>query len=439
MMWEGPNRARDSCGVLRRARLSPEAVRRFQERRLPTVIGQAVSGVPYYAALFKKAGLTALEIRSLTDLPGVPWTSKKDLRRAEAPDLLSKDASPRRLLTFKTTGSTGVPLVLKRTAAEDFLFHLFRMRAIRSYGLRCRQRFVRLRNGNLDHLPLSWRLARSLGLYRQDIVNTEKPPRSNAAELLALAPDVVCGYNSSLARIARIIHYDMGRSLPLRFAVGGADTLTPLLRRQIQDAFRAPVYDTYECQEVGLLAWECRETGLYHVCDDNAVIEVLKEGRPAGEGETGEVVVTSLHLRAMPFIRYRLEDIVTVGPGRCPCGLPFRTFRSIEAKKQDYFRLPDGREFYPWAASLVVVDEAPWVLQFQLLQEREDRVVMLTEAMEPPSPAELERLKACVLPLLGPDVVFEVKIVPAIEPTPGGKFWVRRSLVNSMYEDGSEG
>ncbi len=433
-MWDHLSRLPDLSRIQWRSHIPSEAVIGFQAERLKTVIGHAAARVPYYSSLFKRSGLDAADIRGLDDLPRIPWTAKRDLRLAQGPDLVANDAPRRNLLTFKTTGSTGVPLKLARTAAEDFLFHLFRWRAIRSYGLRARHRFVRLRNGNLGHLPLSWRAARALGLYRQTVVNTEETPQRIAAELLAMAPDVVCGYNSSLARIARILLNDLGTRLPLKFVVGGADMLTPLLRRQIQEAFRAKVFDTYECQEVGLLAWECRETGLYHVCDDNAIIEVLKDGRPAADGEAGEVVVTSLHLRAAPFIRYRLEDIVTVGPERCPCGLPFRTFRSIEAKKQDYFRLPDGRELYPWAVSLVVIDEAPWALQFQLVQEREDRIVMLTEAREQPSAADVERLKARVRDLLGPGIEFAVEIVPRIEPTPGGKFWPRRSLVNSMYE-----
>jgi len=43
------------------------------------------------------------------------------------------------------------------------------------------------------------------------------------------------------------------------------------------------------------------------------IVEVLKDGRPAAMGERGEVVGTNLHF-AMPFIRYRLGDIVTKDP-----------------------------------------------------------------------------------------------------------------------------
>ena len=434
-MIDSLKRWNDFFRIQRRGRLSLGSVFDYQNRKLRRLVEHAYHHVAHYRALLDKAGLRPEDIREVSDLARFPLTTKKDLRKAAAKDLLSDSVRPAALPVFKTTGSTGVPLIVRRSKAEDFLFHLIRMRTIRSYGLRVRDHVVRLRSGNLDHVPLSWRLARALGLFRQSIVNTEGTPQKNAADLLALRPDVLTGYNSSLARIARIITLDHKTVLPLRFVVGGADMLTPLLRKQIQEAFETKVSDSYECVELGMIAWECLETGLYHVCDDNVILEVLADGRPAREGERGEVVVTSLHLQAMPFIRYRLEDIVTVGPSTCPCGRPFRTLKTIEAKKQDYFRLPGGHEFYPWSISLLLIDIAPWVLQFQLVQERVDRVVMRAEALTRPSDDELARVQKEVRPLLGPAVEFEIEIVPELKPTPGGKFWMRRSLVNSMYED----
>jgi len=418
-----------------RRRLSREMVLERQSRRLREAVACAYRQVPYYRTLFDQAGVKPEDVRGVSDLERLPMSSKRDLRRAPAGSLLSGVVRPERLPSFHTTGSTGVPLVVKRTKAEDLLFHLFRMRAIRSYGLRPRDRVVRVRSGNAGYVPLSWKLARGFRLFRQSMVDTAAPPQANAEALLDLRPEVVTGYSSSLARIARVISLDKRTVLPLRFAVGGADMLTPLFRKQIREAFRGPVYDTYECVEIGLIAWECRETGLYHVCDDNVVFEVLRDGRPAREGETGEVVVTSLHLRAMPFIRYRLDDIVTLGPPACPCGLPFRTLKAIDAKRQDYFRLPDGRELYPWAISLFLIENAPWALQFEIVQERLDRVALRFEALSPPSDADLDRLREGVLPLLGPGVELGIQIVPELAPTPGGKFWPRRSLVRTMYDD----
>jgi phenylacetate-CoA ligase len=269
-------------------------------------------------------------------------------------------------------------------------------------------------------------------------VNALDPPQKMAKDLLAMNPDVVTGYNGLMARVGQIIVADLGRSLPVRFVVGGADMLTPLILKHIEAAFQSPVYDHYGCQEFGLLASQCRASGLYHICDDSVILEVLKDGRPAREGERGEAVVTGLHLRAMPFIRYRLDDLVTVGPAACPCGRNTATLKSIEAKKQDCYQLPGGREFYPWSIILVLLEVAPWIMQVELVQEKVDRVVMRAEARPAPSLEEISALRDMILPMLGPDVEFDIEIVPQIQPGPGGKFWIRRSLVNSYYEGGDE-
>jgi phenylacetate-coenzyme A ligase PaaK-like adenylate-forming protein len=69
-----------------------------------------------------------------------------------------------------------------------------------------------------------------------------------------------------------------------------------------------------------------------HTCDEAALVEVVHDGRPAADGEQGDVVATALHSYAMPFIRYRLGDIVTRGEQSCACGLPFATIGTIQGR-----------------------------------------------------------------------------------------------------------
>ena len=51
------------------------------------------------------------------------------------------------------------------------------------------------------------------------------------------------------------------------------------------------------------------------------IAEIVDEqGRPLPPGETGELVITTVGMEAMPLIRYRTGDYTRVIPGRCPCG-----------------------------------------------------------------------------------------------------------------------
>lgn len=62
-------------------------------------------------------------------------------------------------------------------------------------------------------------------------------------------------------------------------------------------------------------------TGI-HYWADYYILEILDPETlmPVPEGETGEMVVTTLQKEAVPLIRYRTRDLTRMVPGRCPCG-----------------------------------------------------------------------------------------------------------------------
>jgi phenylacetate-CoA ligase len=136
----------------------------------------------------------------------------------------------------------------------------------------------------------------------------------------------------------------------------------------------------------------------------------------------------------MPFIRYKLGDVVTRGPERCACGSPFSTLSAIQGRVVDYFPLPDGRLLHPYQISAIVWETAfRCIRQYQLVQERTDRIVariaLLSERYRDEVVAEMRRVEN----LLGPEVELVVEFVEDIPTGPRGKFGVYRSLVSSEY------
>src|SRR5207247_9280167 len=106
-------------------------------------------------------------------------------------------------------------------------------------------------------------------------------------------------------------------------------------------------------------------------------LEIVQGKRPVNESESGEVVGTDLHSFAMPIIRYRLGDMVTKGSESCRCGQPFSTIRALRRRMRDYFVLPGARMLHPYEVAIAVGVErvmTPWVREFQITQEREDRM-----------------------------------------------------------------
>jgi phenylacetate-CoA ligase len=164
---------------------------------------------------------------------------------------------------------------------------------------------------------------------------------------------------------------------------------------------------------------------------------VLRDGRPAEPGEHGELVATALHSFAMPFIRYAVGDMVTRGAAACVCGQPFGTIRQVQGRMIDYFVLPNGGLVHPYQLTMGFLGVAPWIREYQLVQERTDRVVLRIVAFTPPSAEQTARVRQVLSQRLGSGVDVDVMVVSEIALAPSGKLRPSRSLVRSEY-DGME-
>jgi phenylacetate-CoA ligase len=363
-------------------------------------------------------------VQSIEDLVALPITTKAGLRAAPREERMAGRPGGRGLVRHLTSGSTAEPSEVWRSAAEETLLGLFRLRAYRQLGVRARDRtlaLVEARPG--DEQTLAGRLASSAGLHRSGTIDCRQPPERIAAQLEQAAPDVVCGYPSALAFVApHLARRKHGRTWP-RLLHAGGETMGLVKRRGIEEGFEARVFDTYGVTECNIAAWECPELGHLHVCDDNIALEVLRDGVPVSEGETGEVVLTSLHSYMMPIIRHSLGDLAARGPDACPCGQPFSTIGSVQGRVADYFHLPGGRSIHPFAITDPLLrEEWTWVGRHQMAQEDRDRVVLRIRPLRDPLPSELERIQRLGDETVGPKARFRIELVEDLSPRSGGKF-----------------
>jgi phenylacetate-CoA ligase len=282
-------------------------------------------------------------------------------------------------------------------------------------------------------------LRQALHVYRSYRVKCLQPARVICHSLEAMNPDVIAGYPSSLAHVAPLAQ---GRfsGKKLRHVVCGGESLDEVKRHAIEQGFGVRAFDIFGAHECNVVAWECTDTGLYHVCDDNAIVEVLRDGEPVAQGESGEVVITALHSYAMPFIRYCMGDMVEKGSETCPCGQPFSTFQSIKGRVRDYFYLPDGRHVHPLEIILPVFSEAAsWLDQFQMTQETESRFFLRISSLRTPMPEDLERVQKAISERLGKGGDFRMELVDHIPFESSGKFRDCRCLISPRVSDSTPG
>lgn len=406
----------------------------FRDAQIRRIVAHAWRNVPYYRALFHRHGIAPADIRGEADLIHIPITTRSDMQNARFEDRLSRNVDPKKLLQFKTTGSSGQCLTVMRTWREQKLLSMFVVRAMRSFGLRQSDVIgiprVRVPAHPRDH-QLPRRIADAFGVFRTVIVD----PRSgtdHVQSLYDLRSEVIQGWPTILAAMAprwRQLNNADGRERRLKFVIAGGEMLTPAAREQISLGFGAPVREIYGAHEFSLVAWQCVPTGALHLSDETLYAEVVRDGTRVKPGEEGETVVTALHSFAMPFIRYNLGDVVVQGSAACSCGSPFSTISAIRGRSGDYLALPNGRTVHPQDIARDSYRAAPWIKQLQVVRQAADRFELHVVLLREPSASEMEAVRPAVAGLLGPGISFEVLIVPSIETAVESKFSVYRSNV----------
>jgi phenylacetate-CoA ligase len=421
----------------RHARASRAELRGWQDARLRRLVRQAYESVPFYRRLFDRHRLHPRHIRGVVDLELIPMIDKAMMRREGTAALLAKGHDAESLLTVRTSGSSGEPLTIYRTWLEDKLQYLFRLRTFGAFGVRHRDRIVAVGVGgrpDSGDAKVIGRSLRALGFHGWQLVDGLQEPARVAVQVREACPDVLIGLPGMLDRLTAPELAEVIAGVRPRLVVIGGEVATPAMRLRIREAFAAPLLETYGSHECPLIAWECRHSGDLHTCDDGVLVEVLQDGRPAEPGERGEVVLTNLHAYAMPFIRYRIGDIATRAEV-CGCGLPFGSVGEIQGRMIDYFPLPDGRLLHPYEiVTRLVWGRDKWLRQYQLVQERRERVVLYAVTDGSPAGDRMEEIGRTVRPLLGPAVEFEVRVVEQIPVEASGKLRPSRSLVQSEYD-----
>ena len=128
--------------------------------------------------------------------------------------------------------------------------------------------------------------------------------------------------------------------LRLKKAIIGAEHWTQKTGEQIANLLGVEIYDMYGLTEIygpgtGV---SCAEHDGMHMLDEMLLYEVIDPHtlRPVPDGETGELVITTLFKEGAPLLRYRTHDLTRVVPGECPCGLRYPRLERILGRTDEW-------------------------------------------------------------------------------------------------------
>jgi phenylacetate-CoA ligase len=174
------------------------------------------------------------------------------------------------------------------------------------------------------------------------------------------------------------------RTSSLRVGIFGAEPWTPAMREEIEERAGIDAVDIYGLSEVmgPGVSQECVETkdGL-HVWEDHFYPEIVDPLRDTvfDDGETGELVFTSLTKQAMPVIRYRTRDLTRLLPGTARPA--FRRMEKVTGRSDDMI-IVRGVNLFPTQIEEIVLRTDGLSPHFQLVLSHRDRMDHLTVQVE---------------------------------------------------------
>ena len=414
------NRILELYRLFRNRYLPPDELRDLQERKLRAVIGHAFENVAYYRTLFRSAGLTTQDLRTLEDLRRVPITSKEALRAAGVEGALAKGVDPSSCLVSVSSGTTGKPSAAYHDAREARTRTLVGFRALHTAGVRPWDRLVQFLT---RRRPPS--LMNRLGLYRTYVLPQSLTVEEQIQHLKRIRPTVLRIAPSKLRAILHHVDYRLSEIVRPRMLITSSEVLDEGLKRKVLAELDVEFFNFYVSTEFAEVASDCPAHEGLHVNADQLIVECLDDnGQPAEPGQPGVVVVTSLYGFIMPFIRYRLGDICTPIEGQCSCGSTFPLISAPLGRRDDVLRLPSGKILSTINLGMIL-KTVDGIDQYRYTQESLDRFVLRLVLWKHPGEERLAQVRKQVLDYLGEPVSFEVQIVDRL-PEDKGK--IRRFI-----------
>jgi phenylacetate-CoA ligase len=408
-----------------------ERIEALQTKRLARTIEHAYAHVAYYRQVMQERDILPQEIRTPLDLSRLPVLTKA-IVRVNTKELIADDVTRGALLRSQTAGSTGSPLVFFSTRRDRYSYGYARgLLATEWAGLALGDKIATLVQHHVSPpTPLERRIRPLIVMLRR---NTHVPLASQSDENLDAAvrllhrtrPRALSGYPSTLALVARHIR-DSGRPAPALHAIlTGGEQMSAQQRALIREVFGVEPYSGYGTSENYLLATECEAHAGLHVFAQDLVVEIVDDsGSPVRPGNEGRVLVTNLHARGMPFIRYDTGDMGSYAVAPCPCGRGMPLLDLLSARRCDTIYTRSGARI---TGNGIERDAFALlgVTELQYVQEDLDHFIarFVAPGLSTSEAQSGFRLQATDIlrHSLGPDIDITVELVDRIEPSPAGK------------------
>ena len=385
MIWNRPMECADR-----------ETMRALQLKKLQATVKRVYQNVEPYRLRMQEKGIKPGDIQSLDDLKYLPFTTKADLRDNYPYGMFSAPLSEI-VRIHASSGTTGKPTVVGYTRNDLEMWN------------ECVARALCMAGGSKHSVV---QVAYGYGLFTgglgahggAEYIGASVIPMSsgNTQKQVMLMKDfrstILCCTPSYALTIAEEVRRQgiTPDQLAMEAGVFGAEPWTEAMRKEIEDSLGIKAMDIYGLSEVmgPGVSCSCMEQNGMHIMEDFFIPEIIdpKTGEVLPEGETGEIVFTTIGKEGIPLIRYRTRDICYLMTEPCACGRTSTRMSRVLGRSDDMLIIR-GVNVFPSQIESVIAKIPELTPNYKIYVGRENNKDTFEVAVELAEGLEIDNIR----------------------------------------------
>ncbi len=379
---------------------SKDEIRAIQSERLVDLVNRIYGKVPFYTEKMKALGVEPGDIKGIEDITKLPFTTKEDLRNNYPFGLV---AVPKKdiVRVQGSSGTTGKLTLASYTQKDTEIWGECVARCLTMAGLT---------EEDIIHVCYGYGLftgglgidfgARALGALAIPMSSGNTQRQMMCMEDFG-ATAIACTPSYALYLAETIQEAGLVDHMKLKVGINGAEPWTEEMRKKIESILDINCFDIYGlCEILGPgVAMDCIHHKGLHIHHDHFYPEILVPGENIAvpEGETGELVFTTLTKEGMPLLRYRTKDLTSISYDTCECGRTTPRISKFKGRTDD-MKVIRGVNVFPTQVETALLKMgggvAPHYLMIVDRENNMDRLTVMVEVDEHYFSDEIRKLDA---------------------------------------------
>ncbi len=338
--------------------MSRDELSSLQSARLVKLVDYVYHNVGFYRNKMQEKGLLPHDIKSIEDIDKLPFTTKDDLRDNYPFGLFAVPQSEI-VRIHASSGTTGKATVVGYTRRDIDIWAECVARCLSMAGV--------TRNDIIQVAYGYGLFTGGLGAhYGAEQIGATVVPMStgNSKKLTTMMVDfgatAIACTPSYLLHITEVLEQEgLIDQVKLKYAICGAEPWTEKMHKDIEERLHVSAHDIYGLSEVmgPGVACDCAFHKGLHVCEDHFYPEIIDSNtfKAKNDGETGELVFTTLTKEGLPLLRYRTKDLTSIDHTTCDCGRTSARISRFKGRVDDMLIIR-GVNVFPSQVEAALID-----------------------------------------------------------------------------------